>query len=192
MKKTIVMLSLIGVSGVACAQDYLVPIPNEAAFGNDVKVKLNGWANTINNDLSNRTSGTVGMSTLVVSSSVTAASGTVGDMNVGTNLDFGLTSVSSVTNGQIFIASGSYMVLNNTGTASVTTTNPWVSSFAPGLVGRLVIVQGATANTDSIHIAESATLALIATNLTITANDVVGLIVAATNLAVQAWPIAVN
>jgi len=122
---------------------------------------------------------------------ITTPAITVGDVGVSTNLDFGLQTI-TLTNGGFITLRNSWVELNNTGTASVTTTNPLVAAFAPALVGRLILLQAAAANTDSIHIAESATFVAAATNLTLTAEDSVILQIVATNKVRQITGLSVN
>ena len=117
--------------------------------------------------------------TIIAGSSHTPPSLTAGDATIQTNLDFGLSTISSITNGQIITLASSGVELNNTGTANTTTTNSF-AAFAAGMVGRIVYIQAAAANTDSIAFAESGVLVSGGT-LTLGAEDGFVAIIAATN-----------
>jgi len=128
---------------------------------------------------------------LAVTGATTSASATVSDMNVGTNLDFAKTTI-TLTNGQAFALSGSWIELSNVGDPALVTTNAVTVAYPSSAVGRFMLVQAATANSNSIHLAESTTLILAATNLTLTAEDSVLFQIVATNKIRQLTALSVN
>lgn len=191
LKAILVVAILISATVVALAQSLLTPLPNEGSFNDQAKARLNTWADQVNAVISNLSS-TVSAGTLVVSNSVTSASVSSGDYTVRTNLDFTKVTVTLATNAAHIPLVGSWIELDNRGTAHTTTTNTLPTSYAPADVGRVISLQAAAAITDSIHIAESAVNVLAATNLTLTANDVVELQIVETNLLRQKSAVVAN
>lgn len=136
-------------------------------------------------------SGAISGTSVTGTGPLTVPSASAGDVSVSTNIDYAVSS-QSVTNGQFISVVSSWIELSNVGQASTTTTNPLPASYSTAQVGRMLYIQAAAANTDSIHIAESAVNVMTATNLTLTANDTVSFQIVATNLARQTSAVNVN
>lgn len=118
-----------------------------------------------------------------------AANGTFGGVDVQTNLDFTVASI-TVTNGQIIVLTSTYTELLNTGTDSTTTTNTF-AALSAAQVGRLFVIQAAAANTDSIAFAETGILVSGGT-LTLGASDGFTAIARATNILRQTTAVMNN
>ena len=117
-----------------------------------------------------------------MSGGATSDSADIGDVDVSTNVDFTVASI-TITNGQIITLTSTFTELLNTGTANTTTTNT-LAAVSSAQLGRLYFIQAAAANTDTVLILESGAL-VSGGNLSLGASDGFSLIVRDTNILRQ-------